>query len=89
MRRFASTAFFPASARVSIVPPRSRFSISSPIEFSETDAPGGVVTLAFSGGGALRLEVECLEVEVVDLGPVWQTTCCPEHKTIDGEIARA
>ena len=59
------------------------------IEFSETDAPGGVVTLAFSGGGALRLEVECLEVEAVDLGPVWQTTCCPEHKTIDGEIARA
>ncbi len=59
------------------------------IEFSETDVPGGVVTLAFSGGGALRLEVECLEVEAGDLGPVWQTTCCPEHKTIDGEIARA
>ena len=59
------------------------------IEFSETDAPGGVLTLAFSGGGALRLEVECLEVEAVDLGPVWQTGCCPEHKTIDGEIARA
>jgi hypothetical protein len=59
------------------------------IEFSETNVPGGVVTLAFSGGGALRLEVECLEVEAVDLGPVWQTACCPEHKTIDGEIARA
>ena len=31
------------------------------VEFSETDAPGGVVTLIFSGGGVLRLEVECLE----------------------------
>ncbi|HWV44391.1 DUF2948 family protein [Pseudorhodoplanes sp.] len=59
------------------------------VEFHETDAPGGVVTLSFSGGGALRLDVECLEVEVVDLGPVWQAARCPEHKTIDGEIARA
>lgn len=59
------------------------------VEFAQTDAPGGVVTLAFSGGGALRLEVECLEAEVADLGPVWQTACCPDHKTIDGEIARA
>jgi hypothetical protein len=39
------------------------------IEFEPTDAPAGVVTLVFSGGPALRLEVECLEVELVDLGP--------------------
>jgi hypothetical protein len=39
------------------------------IEFEATDAPAGVVTLVFSGGPALRLEVECLEVELVDLGP--------------------
>jgi hypothetical protein len=59
------------------------------VEFSETEAPGGVVTLAFSGGGALRLEVECLEAEAVDLGPVWQTAACPDHKMLDGQIARA
>ena len=58
------------------------------VEFSESDSPSGVVTLSFSGGGALRLEVECLEVEVVDLGPVWQTAACPDHKTIDGEAAQ-
>jgi hypothetical protein len=39
------------------------------VEFESTDAPAGVVTLVFSGGPALRLEVECLEVELVDLGP--------------------
>ena len=39
------------------------------IEFESTDTPAGVVTLVFSGGPALRLEVECLEVELVDLGP--------------------
>jgi hypothetical protein len=48
------------------------------------DDPAGVVTLTFSGGGMLRLEVECLEVELADLGPTWDAGCCPEH-AIDGE----
>src|SRR5262245_21699566 len=46
--------------------------------------PAGTVTLMFSGGGMLRLEVECLEVELADLGPSWGTDCCPEH-AIDAE----
>lgn len=46
--------------------------------------PAGTVTLMFSGGGMLRLEVECLEVELADLGPTWGTGCCPEH-VIDAE----
>jgi hypothetical protein len=53
------------------------------IEFVETDPPAGVVTLTFSGDAALRLEIECLECELVDLGPVWATTCCPSH-AVDG-----
>lgn len=49
------------------------------IEFAETASPGGSVVLIFSGGGELRLDVECLEVELADLGPVWDTTACPAH----------
>jgi hypothetical protein len=49
------------------------------IEFEESNSPGGVVTLTCSGGAALRLEVECLECELVDLGPVWMETCRPTH----------
>jgi hypothetical protein len=49
------------------------------VAFSETDAPGGVVMLTFSGGAALRLEVECLEAEMADLGPAWGTEICPDH----------
>jgi hypothetical protein len=49
------------------------------VEFAATDAPSGVVTLTFSGDAALRLEVECLEAELADLGPTWTTTCCPAH----------
>jgi hypothetical protein len=41
------------------------------VEFEPTNSPAGVVTLTFSGGPKLRLEVECLEVELVDLGPNW------------------
>ena len=54
------------------------------VEFTETDAPAGIVTLTFSGGGALRLEVECLEAELADLGPTWTTAACPTHA--DGEL---
>ncbi len=53
------------------------------VEFNETDAPAGEVTLVFSGGGALRLKVECLEVELADLGPSWTASCCPNHP-LDG-----
>ena len=46
------------------------------IEFQETDAPGGTVTLLFvpqpnaapSEPAALQFDVECLECELVDLG---------------------
>jgi Protein of unknown function (DUF2948) len=49
------------------------------VEFTETASPSGVVTLFFSGGAALRLEVECLECELADLGPAWTTAACPCH----------
>jgi DUF2948 family protein len=39
------------------------------IEFHEGEPPGGSVLLLFSHGGALRLDVECLECELTDLGP--------------------
>ena len=38
------------------------------IEFHAGDAPGGSVLLMFMQGGALRLDVECLECELADLG---------------------
>jgi len=38
------------------------------IEFHLGDAPGGSAVLMFSRGEALRLDVECLECELSDLG---------------------
>ncbi len=53
------------------------------VTYEETDPPSGLITLHFCGGGAVRLEVECIEAELKDLGAVWQTTCKPKHNVID------
>ncbi|MFY9692909.1 MAG: DUF2948 family protein [Xanthobacteraceae bacterium] len=49
------------------------------VEFAESDAPAGVVSLIFSGGGVIRLDVECLEAELADLGEVSVAALCPDH----------
>ena len=41
------------------------------ISFEVSDDPAGLVTLYFEGGSAIRLEVECLEAAMSDLGPAW------------------
>jgi hypothetical protein len=57
------------------------------VEFAERDAPAGSVTLTFSGGAAIRLEVECLEAELVDLGEVFSALLCPDHFAADATTA--
>jgi len=44
-----------------------------------TETPEGDVTLTFSGAAAIRLHVECVEVELKDLGAAWATKHSPEH----------
>jgi Protein of unknown function (DUF2948) len=39
------------------------------IEFHPGDSPGGSALLLFAQGAALRLDLECLECELTDLGP--------------------
>ncbi len=49
------------------------------ITFEETDNPSGTATLIFAGGGAIQLDVECIELQMKDLGPVWQAEGRPTH----------
>lgn len=50
------------------------------VEFAANDvAPEGFIKLVFSGGGAIELAVECVEIQMEDLGPRWQTTNIPTH----------
>ena len=50
------------------------------ITFAPGEAPSGTLTLVFSAGAAIRLEVECIEAAVSDLGPVWQARSVPTHE---------
>ena len=43
------------------------------------EAPAGDIELTFSGGGTIRLEVECIEARLQDLGPEWETAHVPAH----------
>jgi hypothetical protein len=51
------------------------------VEFAEHDSPAGTVILTFSGGGVIRLDVECLEAELADLGEAFTAELCPDHFT--------
>lgn len=43
------------------------------------EGPGGAVELVFAGGMAIRLEVECIEAQMKDLGPIWEAVGKPVH----------
>lgn len=51
------------------------------ISFEQTNDgnPDGFITLMFAGGGAIRLEVECIEAELTDIGTGWRTPSKPDH----------
>lgn len=49
------------------------------ITFEATEYPAGVIRLVFSGDAAIRLEVECIEAELRDLGAQWATKTKPNH----------
>lgn len=52
------------------------------------EGPEGDLSLVFSGGGAIRLSVECIEAELQDLGAAWQTRRRPEHPDTAGNGGR-
>jgi len=59
------------------------------VTYEEAEPPSGYITLYFAGGGAVRLEVECIEGELSDLGVGWKTAIKPEHAVADVEVAPA
>ena len=49
------------------------------VTFEKTETPSGIVFLAFADGAIVRLEVECLEVELRDVGPRAKACECQGH----------
>ncbi|WP_099863890.1 DUF2948 family protein [Pararhizobium haloflavum] len=42
-------------------------------------SPGGEIELIFSDDASIQLQVECIEVQLSDLGPAWETRHKPRH----------
>lgn len=50
------------------------------IRFTPTAEPAGTIELCFAGGGTVRLEAECIEARLEDLGAAWGARARPEHQ---------
>ncbi|HEX2554360.1 MAG TPA: DUF2948 family protein [Microvirga sp.] len=49
------------------------------ITFETREEPSGTATLVFAEGGAIQLDLECVETQMKDLGPVWEAEARPRH----------
>lgn len=49
------------------------------LAFEPGGAPGGVLSFTFSGGGELRLDVECLDMALADVSEPWRAAARPSH----------
>ena len=70
-----------ARVRVSGITPGDQSQVISILSvlFEATDAPAGVVNVVCSGNVVLRLDVECIEAQLTDVGAVWGASMRPKH----------
>ena len=57
------------------------------VTFEKTDPPAGMIILAFADGALVRLEVECVEVELRDMEHRVPARACPGHTLTDSSAA--
>lgn len=50
------------------------------LTFDPGEAPGGVITFSFAGGGDLRGQVECIDAVLADVSEPWPTPRAPAHE---------
>lgn len=46
----------------------------------EAEDPSGTLVLTFSGGGALKLAVECVDLVLADVSAPWKASARPDHE---------
>jgi Protein of unknown function (DUF2948) len=44
-----------------------------------TDDPAGTIELVFAGGGAIHIDVECIDVGLTDVSGDWAALARPDH----------
>jgi hypothetical protein len=55
------------------------------LEWQEGEDAEAVITLVFAGGGLIRLEAECIECQLTDMGAPWTTRRKPAHADSDDD----
>lgn len=50
------------------------------IEFKPTENPAGIIELIFADEATIRLDVNCLEVHLADIGETWMSEAKPNHR---------
>jgi hypothetical protein len=72
-------------AQILGIDPRRKETILSllAVSFEPGVPPAGSIVLRFANSSAIRLEVECIEAELKDLGPVWRAASMPKHNDAD------
>lgn len=50
------------------------------LNFTTIAAPSGLISLIFSGGAAIALDVECIEARLADTGGAWEASSRPVHR---------
>ena len=53
------------------------------VTFEKTDPPAGMIIVAFADGALVRLEVECVEAELCDMGFRQPAMACAGHALTD------
>ena len=59
------------------------------MEFEPAEAPSGVITLHFAGGGDLRVEVECIDAVLADVSAPWRCKKAPQHEIAAAQPERS
>ncbi len=49
------------------------------IRFIASEAPAGTIEMVFSGNATIRLNVECIECQLTDIGAAWAALATPKH----------
>ncbi|MCF6322328.1 MAG: DUF2948 family protein [Rhizobiaceae bacterium] len=49
------------------------------VTFEGKEAPAGSLNLVFSGNATIRLDVECIEVQLSDMDAAWKAKSVPTH----------
>lgn len=50
------------------------------VSFEPDELPTGCIHLVFSGGAAIRIDVECIEAQLADMDAAWKAKSRPTHR---------